>query len=253
MSETLQENPFKPGTPEYDEYMRTYNLIPSGLLAGALQRVLPAQRDDQGNVTPALPGMVSGAYSFLGGTLPDLANLGGKALGYDFNIPHAPGADAAAEMNRRTGAEARTIAPPSGVDEVSGGRVVYDLANAAGGAAVPIPTGLVSALPKAVQGVAPLLLGAPTLKHVPTAIALGVGLTGAAEAAQAATQPDEDKDGDLESYLKQQVQARSAGGQQLPTPPIPPAQIPADQGGPQTPPFQATPVMQYLVRQAKAK
>jgi hypothetical protein len=164
--------------PEYAKAKLRGFLTGLKMLPGAAAEVLPLTQDEQGNVSPALPGIVTGAYGGVGYGVPTIIN---KLAGT--NLPAAPGAQSAAETFQGTLDLANRIVP---VDKVipapqsEGERIAGDMMQAAGGMAVPIPAAAVAQVPTAVgRGIVHSL--APTTSSILPQMGIQAGATGVIE------------------------------------------------------------------------
>src|SRR5262252_7435150 len=121
---------------------REFALTATNLPVGLLAQVLPAGQDAQGNVHPAVPGLLTSLYNAAGSIAPDLASYAtGVPLG------HLPGADAAGRSYDESLALARNFPHMEGQTDRE--KIFERGGEAAGGMLVPIPGAAFSGLGKA--------------------------------------------------------------------------------------------------------
>jgi hypothetical protein len=176
----LPPGPPKPGEAGYDDYQRLQVRLPlalTSLAPGALAQVMPVGRDDQGNLEPTVPGVVSSIYGGVGSTVPWLINKGAEQLGYQTNLPAAPGAEEMQRQYADTSRLAKELIPTDKLAENETEQRLHDYAFSAGGMYVPGMTAMLSKLPSIVSGPAKVVV--PTAEHFMTnapisAVASGV-------------------------------------------------------------------------------
>jgi hypothetical protein len=151
------DSPYPLGSQEERDYrnamIRAPALAATNVLPTWLSMLAPVATDEDGKTHAALPGLVTSGYGALGTAGPDLANWAGrKATGYNLNIPHAPGAEAALQSAAGNDRFAESVVPhmaPQSPEE----EALVDITK--GGAAFAVPglgTGAgISRLPRAVQ------------------------------------------------------------------------------------------------------
>jgi hypothetical protein len=260
MSESLQENPYPYGSPEYNAFMRAQPrgaFLGGAALAPGLESLLrPADVTGGSGVAGYLPGAATGFYGAVGQLVPKLLNYFNGT-----NLPNAPGSETASNLADQSFKNAMTDLPADKLANTPEEQTVVDAVAHAAPLAVPGIGGAITRLPLAARipaKAAELMTGVMSPEMVPTAAVIQATANTVPNAVQTASEnahPDKFYS-DYADELKQQT-AQPPAGQSLPVPPIPPDQVPADQGGPQTPPFQRhiskpSPVMSYLVRAAQA-
>ena len=257
MSETLQENPYQPGTPEYDAYMHAQGrgayLGGLALGPGALSFLLPADVTGNSGLAGYLPGAATGFYGSLGQLIP-------KALNYatGTNLPAAPGSEAALKLADKSRQNALDLLPVDKLANTPEEKEAVDAVMSATPLAVP-GLGGITRLPLAARvpaKAAEVLSGVMSPEMVPVASMIHAAAVAAPNAVQQVSDTLH-PDNEYNAFVSDLKQGSSTTDQQLPVPPIPSSQPPdATEGGSQTPPFQhirkPSPIMQYLVKSAMA-
>lgn len=166
-------------TPEdYQQFSRGVARAPlagASLAPGALAQVLPAAQDEQGNVRPALPGMLTSVYAGLGSVIPAVANylIGSKV------VPQAPGTDYAAQEYADTSRLAKSIIPAQNLAENDDERRMHEMMFSAGGMLSPIPAASFTNLPRIAKIAANIVV--PTREAMPIAVPAMAAASGIAD------------------------------------------------------------------------
>src|SRR5215831_13836321 len=154
MSYTATLNPpYDPTTPEGRQY---YHALEHGFLGQAAQ--IPPE------LLAFVPSIPSSLYGFIGGALPTVTNWAGRKLGYNLNIPQAPGVETANAITQGIHDVADTVIPTKQLvpAESADEQMLYDTAGSM--AALPTPAALAARLPNVVAKTTQFL--APPAKHL---------------------------------------------------------------------------------------